>query len=89
MPVYNMYPYILTEHKWPGYEKFTIKDLNERDGEYLDVLESNINHPLVKELHLFYTDEEALTVSTYLLHDMHYLLLCLIAERLQFGGFLL
>ena len=54
--------FIHAEHKWPGYEAFTIDDLNERDSEYITVLESNINHPLVKELHLFYTDEEALTV---------------------------
>ncbi|KAF6024817.1 hypothetical protein EB796_016876 [Bugula neritina] len=53
---------LYTGHKWPGYERFTVEELNERDNEYLLALESNINHPLVKEVHLFYTEEEALTV---------------------------
>jgi len=38
-------------------------DLDARDEEYLSVLHSNIEHPLVKEIHLLYTDTTALEVG--------------------------
>lgn len=54
---------LFSGHIWPGYEKFTVEQLNKRDAEYLATLESNLNHPLVKEIHLLYTDDEPMNVS--------------------------
>lgn len=48
---------------WPGYENFTAGDLAERDNEYLDTLDRNLKHKNVKEIHLFYIYEDALSVS--------------------------
>ncbi|XP_067945625.1 uncharacterized protein [Watersipora subatra] len=46
--------------RWQGYEDFTMAELDERDKEYIEALQSNLNHPLIKEVHLLYTDDKAL-----------------------------
>ncbi|XP_067936555.1 uncharacterized protein [Watersipora subatra] len=47
------------------YIKFSEKQLEERNRELLEVLQSNLNHPCVRKVHLFYINKEDLqTVMT-------------------------
>jgi len=48
---------------WKAYQNFSQRDLRERDDEYMNTLEQNLNHDLVKEIHLFYTDDNSMQVS--------------------------
>jgi len=49
--------------RWPKYDEFTDQDLVDRDKEYLSTLRANLENKVVKEVHLFYTEDDDLKVS--------------------------
>ncbi|KAF6034764.1 hypothetical protein EB796_006937 [Bugula neritina] len=46
--------------RWPKYNEFTDQDLVDRDKEYLATLRANLENKVVKEVHLFYMEDDDL-----------------------------
>jgi len=49
--------------RWPKYNEFTDQDLVDRDKEYLATLRANLENKVVKEVHLFYMEDDDLKVG--------------------------
>ena len=50
-----------------NYKQFSQETLEERDQQYLDVLQSNLRHPNVELIHLFFLDFADLEVCIYII----------------------
>ncbi|XP_067951202.1 uncharacterized protein [Watersipora subatra] len=88
--IFHLLTMFFNGYVWHGFENYTLRDLNEREKEFLFTLQLNLNHSCVKKVHLFYyTLADLVTINESNLTNRHKLVLVQHTRLLHMSDFFL